>query len=430
MVLNSLGGARRDQGNLDEAITDFKRSLEIKTSLGDQRGIAMVLNCLGGARRDQGDLDGAIADFKSSLEIEKSLGDQRGIAMVLNSLGGARRDQGDLSGAIADFEHSLEIRKSLGDQRGIAMVFNSLGGARRDQGNIDGVIADLERSLEIRQTLGDQRQIAMVLSSLGGALCIKGEIDRALETYDRLRDLRNADGQPLPLKNIAAGVKGRCYKLRKWKKSLEACNTEKEQRHTVGQYHLEMGRTSFAADIDLSAYWHLKRAFSFDLDSKEQAECWFHLGRACARLDRPHEAVRAFRCSLDLAAEGGTVLYGSLGHALYEIGAPFEEIQEAFERAIEADSDNAWAHSWYALALKDKGQIEEAEGHAQLAVDLKPDNPVLLTNLGQVLMTYDCLPKLRDAVSAFERAQLKAEADFRWPSIHLATVRKRLEEIE
>jgi tetratricopeptide (TPR) repeat protein len=238
----------------------------------------------------------------------------------------------------------------------------------------------------------------MALNSLGGALCIKGEIDRAIDAYERLCNLRLADGKLFPEAKVA---KERLKKLRKWKDKLDNCRSQAERHPIPGQYHLKMGCDRFGGGDNHSARLHFERALALGLESKEQAECWFHLGRTRARLKQHAQAIQAFRASLELA-EGSTVLYASLGHSLHEAGASFDEIKTTFERAFEKDEDNPWAHSWYALVLKDNGDLEVAERHARKAVDIEPNNSVLLTNLGQVLMAYDDWAKLEEAVTILE----------------------------
>ena len=52
------------------------------------------------------------------------------------------------------------------------------------------------------------------------------------------------------------------------------------------------------------------------------------------------------------------------------------------------DDRNAWAHNWFSTFLKEIGNIAEAEVHARRAVELKPQNAVLLNNLALILMEY------------------------------------------
>ena len=94
---NNRGMARKAKGDLDGAIADYTKAIEI-----DPRDAHAYYN-RGIARDDKGDHDGAIVDYTKAIEIDPRY------APAYNNRGIARRARGDLDGAIADYTKAIEI---------------------------------------------------------------------------------------------------------------------------------------------------------------------------------------------------------------------------------------------------------------------------------------------------------------------------------
>ena len=91
----------------------------------------------GKAKHAKGDLDGAIADFNRALELDPRH------ASVYYNRGIAKGRMGDLDGAITDFNHAIEL------DRRFTTAYTNRGIAKRIKGDIEGAIADLTRALEL-----------------------------------------------------------------------------------------------------------------------------------------------------------------------------------------------------------------------------------------------------------------------------------------
>src|SRR5262245_17139890 len=79
---------------------------------------------LGVEKHERGDLDGAIADYTKAIEIDPRFGDP------YQNRGVARRAKGDLDGAIADYSKAIEINPR--DKEPYA----SRGVAKSDKGDL------------------------------------------------------------------------------------------------------------------------------------------------------------------------------------------------------------------------------------------------------------------------------------------------------
>lgn len=140
--------------NLDEAIADFSRAIEINPSSAsfrlhdwfnveidmrtaysvayDMRGFARVDVYI--SRGETGDLDGAIVDFTKAVEIDP------GAEYAYANRGCAKQAKGDMDGAIADYNRAIQLKP------GLALAYYYRGIAKQAKGDRDGAAVDRARA--------------------------------------------------------------------------------------------------------------------------------------------------------------------------------------------------------------------------------------------------------------------------------------------
>src|SRR6266545_3627431 len=140
---------------------------------------ASYYNNRGLAREAKGDLDGAIADFNRAIELDpklaisyhnrglaqKAKGDQDGAIPNYNNRGITKEGKGDHDGAIADYSRAIELDPKLA-------IFC-----------VDGTIADYNRAIEL-----DPKQPKAYINR-GFAKQAKGDVDSAIADYNRALEL-------------------------------------------------------------------------------------------------------------------------------------------------------------------------------------------------------------------------------------------------
>jgi tetratricopeptide (TPR) repeat protein len=94
---NNRGLAYKKQGELDKAIADYNKAIELDPQL------AVAYYNRGKDYEDQGELDKAIADFTKAIELDPT------DAVTYTNRGIAYRDQGELGKAEADFTKAKEL---------------------------------------------------------------------------------------------------------------------------------------------------------------------------------------------------------------------------------------------------------------------------------------------------------------------------------
>ena len=128
---NSRGNGRQAKGDLDGAIADFTKAIEINPDY------AIAYNNRGQALRAKGDLAGAIADFSTAIELTPNF------AAAFANRGAAKRANHDLEGAIAD------CTKAIGLDPQSASAYSNRGYARKASGDTAGAAADLKKAAQL-----------------------------------------------------------------------------------------------------------------------------------------------------------------------------------------------------------------------------------------------------------------------------------------
>jgi hypothetical protein len=103
-------------GDLEDGANLFSRSLEIRQTLGDRRGMAISLNGLGTVALHRGDLLASREYHGRSLAIQRELGDRPGAVESLLSIGVAAATAGDTDEAGRFIRMGLTLLREVGNQ--------------------------------------------------------------------------------------------------------------------------------------------------------------------------------------------------------------------------------------------------------------------------------------------------------------------------
>ena len=181
---NERGIAKGVKGDIDGAIADFTRAIELYPKYSTaytNRGLA---------KKNKGDLDGAIADCNRAIELDpKDAGgySNRGIA---------KQAQGDLKGAIADYTRAIELDPK--DAGG----YSNRGNAKGAKGDVEGAIADCNRAIEL-----DPKNVA-AYTNRGIAKKNKGNLNEAISDYTHAVELDPKYGNAYYNRGLAKKDKG------------------------------------------------------------------------------------------------------------------------------------------------------------------------------------------------------------------------------
>ncbi len=133
-----------------------------------QKGLADAYNNIGFIYNNQGDIPNALENFRKSLSMQEKLGDKVGVAESMSNIGVIYYFQNELSKALDYYLKSLKIRESIGDKDGIANSLNNIGNLFYTQNNMTRALYYSTRSLKIQEEIGDYEGMAYSLNNLGG----------------------------------------------------------------------------------------------------------------------------------------------------------------------------------------------------------------------------------------------------------------------
>ncbi len=96
---NNRGIAKKHKGDLDGAIADYDRAIQINPKYDS------AYNNRGSAKQDKGDLDGAIADYDRAIQINPKYD------MAYKNRGLANTKKRNWADALADYRHTCELNE-------------------------------------------------------------------------------------------------------------------------------------------------------------------------------------------------------------------------------------------------------------------------------------------------------------------------------
>lgn len=252
---NALGVLHWQEGNYDEALAAFQRSLAAgQRAYGAAHPwVATSQANLGVLYMDRGDYQAALAALVRAREIqEKTLGQEHPLtSFSLSNLCEVHRNLGQLDVALAHGQTALALRERLLGQEhpAVAVTLDNLGLVHLDRGEYAVALRRLDRALSIREKhFGkDHPWVAATLDRMGEVYRASHQYPLALATYQRALDIRTRRLGPmhpdraevlshLGLLQLAMGHAAEAHKL-----LTEAYAIQKDRRLAPQQ----LGKTRF-----------------------------------------------------------------------------------------------------------------------------------------------------------------------------------------
>jgi tetratricopeptide (TPR) repeat protein len=161
----TLGNTLLELGQLDRAISCYRRAIELQPSYAE------AYHNLGEVLSVMGQWEEAIAAYRQAIDLNPNFdAPHYGLGKALASLD--RREE-----AIACYRRAIELNPNL------AQAYQSLGDVLDSWGQLDEAIGCYEKTIELKPDIWEVHQ------NLGDALQEKGEIDKAIEAYNRAIEL-------------------------------------------------------------------------------------------------------------------------------------------------------------------------------------------------------------------------------------------------
>ncbi|CAF1447003.1 unnamed protein product [Adineta ricciae] len=192
-VYNHLGTIKYQKGQYEEAITLFRKSLELRlmSSSPNHPHVASYYNNIGAAYSHMGDYPKALSSYKQALKIQlQSLPPNHPhVASSYNNIGNAYSHMGDYPKALSSYEQALKIHiLSLPPNHPhVAGSYNNIGNGYSHMGDYPKALSSYEQALKIRQQSlpPNHPDVAISYNNIGNAYSHMGDYPKALSSYEQ-----------------------------------------------------------------------------------------------------------------------------------------------------------------------------------------------------------------------------------------------------
>ncbi len=179
---------------IQEARQYWEKSIQIRRSIKDEKGLRSAYNNLANTYAATGDLENAAKYYHESLRIAQKIGDSAGATRPLINLGRINDMLDRHEDAIDAFNRALRTSLKIGDQRGVASVHRSLAVLHDDRGQLTEASEHYEKALQMSERIDDRVLVGGSCAGIGSIKAKKGDFDDARNWYERaLEQFRKAN---------------------------------------------------------------------------------------------------------------------------------------------------------------------------------------------------------------------------------------------
>jgi tetratricopeptide (TPR) repeat protein len=103
------------RGEWQKAAEYYEKSYALHEALGDALGCAGILNSLGLARKEMGDLDGAEETYQRGIQILRERDDLLRVTVLMHNLAIVHEEKGEYRKALSLLEEVISLDKRMGN---------------------------------------------------------------------------------------------------------------------------------------------------------------------------------------------------------------------------------------------------------------------------------------------------------------------------
>jgi len=166
LAYNNRGDGYAEQGNIQQAISDFNKAIQIDPNYAD------AYYNRGNAYLDQGNIQPAIFNYDRAIEINPNY------AKAYNRRGNAYLTQGNIQSAIFNYDRALEINPDYID------AYVRRGTIYSQRGNFIQAISDFSRAIQIKPNLVE------AYNNRGIAYSLQGNFIQAIFDFNKVIQIK------------------------------------------------------------------------------------------------------------------------------------------------------------------------------------------------------------------------------------------------
>jgi DNA-binding winged helix-turn-helix (wHTH) protein/tetratricopeptide (TPR) repeat protein len=229
-------------GKINEGIAACQEAQHVYAAAGDRNGVGKVLNDIGYAQVQQGNLAEAEHLWQEAAQTFRAVGNDDNVATSLANFAAVVYVEGNLAKAKDLLREALLRYHKVEDSEGEALTLINLGELQADQADLSVAVATYRRALELAQRIDDKHAVGYVLAGLGQPLLQQGDLAGAQKAFEQSLAIRDELGE----KPTAA--ESRTYLAEESIEEGHAAAAEKSAREAMMEFHSEQ-----QADDELTA---------------------------------------------------------------------------------------------------------------------------------------------------------------------------------
>ena len=184
-ALKCLGEVNYHRGDLDVALSFYRRAEPLWNQIGDRRGEAETQLLQGYVYSDLSELERARNRYESALSLWNAIDDKRGRAIAMVADARLRHRRGEYQEALNRYLDAIELLEAMGDTIWEASSLTGIADVYLQMAEVDLALKYWERGLQLVDAAGMKTATADVLIAVGDTYLVKGDDQRALDRFQR-----------------------------------------------------------------------------------------------------------------------------------------------------------------------------------------------------------------------------------------------------
>ncbi len=181
LILNNLGMAHIEQGDLTEAAEYHAAARAIFARIGDRRGEIDALSSYAWVRLYQGEPEDTRRDLITALDGYRSVGHTRNTVIALRGLAFAASDLGDHDAALGYAQEAVELSERSAE---FALCLNCIAWVRFRMDDFAGATEAYRQAGREAEATDDVYQRSRALTGLGNAAAGRDDLREAIAQWD------------------------------------------------------------------------------------------------------------------------------------------------------------------------------------------------------------------------------------------------------
>lgn len=179
-----------EQEEFEKAEKYFRKALELREKLGNEKGVANIYLNLGTLYANQGLYQQALEEYEKAKEIYNSIGDKRGVLITIHNYSDTLKYIKRYEEAIKGLESAIKIARQIGDDLSLVIGIGNLASLYIDIGEHEKAEKLLTEAEQVSGNLQIET-LNLFISQLFMNLYSRGTIDKgkALKKYEEINKL-------------------------------------------------------------------------------------------------------------------------------------------------------------------------------------------------------------------------------------------------